>query len=70
MLSTMQDAQLLVSGILGHGQRVYGDSRVLTVTDAEGTTIEASFAEVAARAEKLAKALKRLGVTQGVTANG
>ncbi len=62
MLSTMQDAQLLVSGILGHGQRVYGDSRVLTVTDAEGTTIEASFAEVAARAEKLAKALKRLGI--------
>ena len=62
MLSTMQDAQLLVSGILRHGQRVYGDSRVLTVTDAEGTATETSFAEVAARAEKLAKALKRLGI--------
>jgi fatty-acyl-CoA synthase len=62
MLSTMQDAQLLVTGILRHGQRVYGDSRVLTVTDAEGTATETSFAEVAARAEKLAKALKRLGI--------
>ena len=27
MLSTMQDGPLLVSGILRHGQRIYGDSR-------------------------------------------
>lgn len=62
MRSTMQDAPLLVSGILRHGQRVYGDSRVLTVTDAEGSVMEASFTEVAERAERLAKALGRLGV--------
>src|SRR5579862_1572722 len=60
MLSTMQDAPLLVSGILRHGQRVYGDSEVVTV-EADGYR-RASFAEVAARAECLAKALARLGV--------
>ena len=32
MLSTMQDAPLLVSGILRHGQQVYGDSLVVTIT--------------------------------------
>jgi fatty-acyl-CoA synthase len=31
MLSTMQDGPLLISGILRHGQAVYGDSEVLTV---------------------------------------
>ncbi len=60
MLSTMQDAPLLISGILRHGQVVYGDSLVVTVT-ADGYR-QASFAEVAARAEQLAKALGRLGI--------
>ncbi|HMK62869.1 MAG TPA: AMP-binding protein, partial [Acidimicrobiales bacterium] len=63
MQSTMQDAPLLVSGILRHGQRVYGDSLVITVT-ADGYR-QAAFAEVAARAEQLAKALSRLGVADG-----
>ena len=62
MRSTMQETPLLVSGILRHGQSVYGDSRVLTVTDAEGATTEATFAEVAERSERLARALARLGV--------
>ena len=31
MLSTMQDGPLLISGILRHGQQVYGDSEVITV---------------------------------------
>jgi fatty-acyl-CoA synthase len=60
MKSTMQDAPLLVSGILRHGQRVYGDSLVVTAT-AEGYR-QATFAQVAARAEQLAKALRRLGI--------
>ena len=60
MRSTMQDAPLLVSGILRHGQRVYGDSLVVTATG-DGYR-QASFAEVAGRAEQLAKALARLGV--------
>ena len=62
MLSTMQDAPLLVSGILRHGQQVYGDSRVTTITGAEGESTSATFAEVAERAERLAAALSRLGV--------
>ncbi len=65
MLSTMQDAPLLVSGILRHGQNVYGDSRVITVTGPDGEASEASFAEVAERSEQLAKALGRLGVGDG-----
>ncbi len=63
MLSTMQDGPLLVSGILRHGQRVYGDSLVVTV-EPDGYR-EATFAEVAARAERLAKALHRLGIGPG-----
>ena len=60
MLSTMQDGPLLISGILRHGQRTYGDSEVVTILS--GGDTRATFAEVAARAEQLAKALGRLGV--------
>jgi fatty-acyl-CoA synthase len=62
LLSTMQDAPLLVSGILRHGQEVYGDSKVLTITGPEGEASEASFREVAERSERLASALTRLGI--------
>ena len=62
MLSTMQDAPLLISGILRHGQQVYGDSRVITIVGPEGESVEESFAEVAVRSERLARALERLGV--------
>ncbi len=62
MRSTMQDAPLLVSGILRHGQQVYGESLVRTVTDPSGAYVETSFAEVATRAERLAAGLERLGV--------
>ncbi len=61
MQSTMQDGPLLVSGILRHGQRVYGDSLVITATG-DGYR-EATFSQVAAGAERLAKALGRLGVS-------
>jgi fatty-acyl-CoA synthase len=62
VLSTMQDAPLLVSGILRHGQHVQGDGRVITITGPGGESTEASFAVVAERAERLARALERLGV--------
>ena len=62
MLSTMQDGPLLVSGILRHGQQVYGDSRVTTIVGPDGESGGATFAEVADRAEQLAKALGRLGI--------
>ncbi len=63
MTSTMQDGPLLVSGILRHGQRVYGESLVISAGSSGDT--QASFADVASRAEKLAKALKRLGIGFG-----
>ena len=65
MLSTMQDAPLLVSGILRHGQEVYGDSLVITVTGPDGRAVEETFAQVAERAERLASALERLGIGDG-----
>jgi fatty-acyl-CoA synthase len=60
MKSTMMHGPLLVSGILRHGQSVYGDSHVVTARP-DGYR-RATFSEVAARAEQLAKALSRLGV--------
>jgi fatty-acyl-CoA synthase len=63
MRSTMQDAPLLIADILRYGQQVHGDSTVITV-EGEGHR-SATFTEVAARAEKLAKALRRLGVEDG-----
>jgi fatty-acyl-CoA synthase len=62
MLSTMQDGPLLVGGILRHGQQVYGESVVRTITGPDGASVEATFAQVAERAERLAKALGRLGI--------
>ena len=62
MLSTMQDGPLLISGILRHGQQVYGDSRVVTITGPAAESTEATYAEVARRAEQLAAALGRLGI--------
>ncbi len=63
MRSTMQDGPLLVSGILRHGQHLYGESVVVTA-QADGYR-QATFAEVGARAEQLAKALARLGMVEG-----
>ena len=62
MQSTMQDGPLLVSGILRHGQQVYGDSLVRTIVGPEGESVTATFGEVAVRAEQLATALGRLGI--------
>jgi len=63
MKSTMQDAPLLISNILRHGEFVYADKRIFTVTP-EGVE-EATFFEVSKRAEQLAAALERLGVQRG-----
>jgi len=60
MQSTMQDGPLLISGIVRHGESIYADKKIFTVT-AEGVQ-EATFFEVAKRAEQLAAALSKLGV--------
>ncbi len=61
--STMQDAPLTVGALLRHGAQVYASSVVRTV-EADGVR-EATYAEVAARAGRLAGALEGLGVQAG-----
>jgi fatty-acyl-CoA synthase len=63
MRSTMQEVPLLLSHILRHGQEVHGESEVVTVM-ADGFR-SATFTEVGSQSERLAKALKRLGVDEG-----
>ena len=59
----MQDFPLTIGMILRHGERVYSDSEVVTF-EGDGSR-RATFAEVAARAERLAAALRRLGIQNG-----
>jgi fatty-acyl-CoA synthase len=62
--STMQDDyQLTMGPLFAHGRRVHANSKVITFTG-DGYT-EATFAQVAERADRLAAALTRLGVQQG-----
>jgi fatty-acyl-CoA synthase len=63
MLSTMQDRPLLISTIVRHGQCTYGNSEVVTLED--GGARRSTFATVAERAERLAAALRDLGVERG-----
>jgi fatty-acyl-CoA synthase len=62
-LSTMQDYPLTIRPILEHGRTVHANSKVITFTG-DGYT-EATFAQVAGRADQLAAALTRLGVQAG-----
>lgn len=63
VLSTMQDVPLLISRILTHGSTVHGSSRVTTWTG-ESEPHRRTFAEIGARAARLAHALRdELGVT-------
>lgn len=63
MHSTMQDAPLLISDIIRHGEWLYADKKIMTVTP-EGVDV-ATFFEVSKRAERLAAALRDLGVQPG-----
>ncbi len=61
--STMQDFPLTINHIFGHGRRVHARSKVLTYSP-DGIA-EATFAQVADRADQLAAALQRLGIESG-----
>jgi acyl-CoA synthetase (AMP-forming)/AMP-acid ligase II len=62
----MQDADVLVSDMLIHGQRVHPDA---VVTEFHGAaTSNTSFADLAARAGRLAGALRALGIGRDVVA--
>ncbi len=60
MQSTMQDVPLSIASILLHGQQVFPDSTVVTVTDAGSR--RALFADVAVNAARLAHGLRELGI--------
>jgi fatty-acyl-CoA synthase len=60
MKSTMQEGPLLISNMVRHGEWLYADKKVFTV-HADGHD-EATFFEVSKNAERLAKALRKLGV--------
>ncbi|MGF1596741.1 MAG: long-chain fatty acid--CoA ligase [Acidimicrobiales bacterium] len=61
--STMQDFPLGIQHLFNHGRRVHGDAEVITWTD-EGP-VTATFATVGDRADRLAAALRGLGVGDG-----
>jgi fatty-acyl-CoA synthase len=63
MQSTMQDQPLAISALFEHGRRVYADSEVVTF-DGQGLR-RATFGEIGGRVERLAAALRRLGVRPG-----
>jgi len=63
MLSTMQDYPLTISSLLEYGAKIHSGSEVLTWTGEEAH--HATFSQVAARARKLAAALRRLGIRSG-----
>jgi fatty-acyl-CoA synthase len=56
----MMERPLLISDLFEHGRRLYADSRIVTVGQT-GDRI-ATYAEVGDRVDKLAKALRKLGV--------
>jgi len=63
MQSTMQDHPLTINFLFGHGRQVHPDSEVVTFMGEQSR--RASYAEVGNRAERLAAALKRLGIREG-----
>jgi fatty-acyl-CoA synthase len=63
MKSTMQDFPLTIASLYRRGRDIFGDSQVVTF---EGeSSRQTTFASVSERAERLAAALKRLGVRDG-----
>ncbi|HVF90401.1 MAG TPA: long-chain-fatty-acid--CoA ligase, partial [Blastocatellia bacterium] len=61
--STMQDGPLTINFMFGYGRKVYAGSEVVTFLG--DASRRASYGEVGDRAERLAAALKRLGIKQG-----
>ena len=63
VVSTMQEAPLLLSGLLEHSRRVYADSQVITF-EGDGDR-RVSYGALGDRSVRLANALAGLGVEQG-----
>jgi fatty-acyl-CoA synthase len=65
MQSTMQDYPLTITSLYRRGRDIFGDSRVVTSAGLGSRETFATFSSVAGRTEKLAAALRRLGVKDG-----
>ncbi|MEX2655791.1 MAG: long-chain fatty acid--CoA ligase [Acidimicrobiia bacterium] len=65
MDSTMQDFPLTTAHLLRHGRTIYPASKVLTYHGPDAEIQEATYREVAERADRLAAVLSRLGVEPG-----
>jgi fatty-acyl-CoA synthase len=61
MKSTLQEAPLLVAGIVRHASEVHGDRGVLTARGS-GQISRVSYREVGERAARLANALREIGI--------
>ena len=66
MRGLMMDVPLLVSSILRHAETSHGDAEVVS-RSADGAMHRATYAELAARSRRLARALDRLGLAAGDT---
>ena len=64
MLGLMQQRPLLLSGLLTYAELYHADVEVVSRLS-DGTMHRSNWAEVAARARRLARALERLGVVSG-----
>jgi acyl-CoA synthetase (AMP-forming)/AMP-acid ligase II len=64
MLGLMSERPLLISSILAHAAIWHGDTEIVSRT-LEGPIHRYTYAEAERRAKRLARALLRLGVTQG-----
>jgi acyl-CoA synthetase (AMP-forming)/AMP-acid ligase II len=60
----MMDRPLMIASLIEHAARYHGDAQVWTRT-VEGPIVRSGYAEEAARARRLAKALRRWGVAKG-----
>lgn len=63
--STMQDYPLTITQLFQHGRTNHGSSEVITYRGPDAELQRATFAEVGDRADRLAAALTRLGVSRG-----
>ena len=60
----MQDRPLLISGLLDYAEGYHGDARIVS-RNADGSMHESNWRTIAARARRLAAALRTLGVGPG-----
>ena len=61
MRGLMMDVPLLVSSVLRHAEAVHGDAEIVS-RDAGGALHRSTYAELASRSRRLARALDRLGL--------